>query len=107
PRDPAEAFGPVPRAGHQAGDLRDVLVVLGGAVLGGAGLPCAGGDLADGVLVGGHDGPPAGEQRFLLRGGQGEQVADEVVAGAGAVDADQDPPPEPGGDLPQGGGQHL
>jgi len=105
--DPAQSFGPVPGAGHQAGDLRDVLVVLGGAVLGGAGLPCCGGDLPDGVLVGGHDGPSAGEQQFLLRGGQGQQVPDEVVAGAGPVDADEDPAAGPGRDLPDRGGQHL
>ena len=71
-------------------DLRDVLVVLGGAVLAGAGLPRAGGDLADGVLVGGGDHPPAGEQHGPPRGGQGQQVLHELVAGAGPVDADED-----------------
>jgi hypothetical protein len=50
PRDPPQAAGPVPGPAHQARDLRDVLVVLGAAVLAGAGLPRAGGDLPDGVL---------------------------------------------------------
>jgi hypothetical protein len=43
----------------------------------------------------------------VRRGGQGQQVSDEVVAGAGPVDADQELAPEPGRDLPQGRGQHL
>ena len=34
------------------------------------------------------------------RGGQGQQVLHELVAGAGPVDADQDLLPEPGRDLP-------
>ena len=34
-------------------------------------------------------------------------MADEVVAGSGPVDADQDLAPEPGGDLPEGRGEHL
>ena len=34
-------------------------------------------------------------------------MLDEVVAGAGAVDADYELAPEPGGDLPEGRGQHL
>ena len=50
---------------------------------------------------------PAGEQHFLLRRGQGQQVLDELVACAGPVDADQDLAAEPGGDLPQGRGQHF
>jgi hypothetical protein len=107
PGDPAQAIGPVPGPGHQAGDLRDVLVALCPAVLRDPRLPRGGGDLADGVLVGGHDGPSAGEQDLLPRGGQGQQVADEVVAGVGPVDADQDAAPEPGRDLPQGRCQHL
>ena len=72
--DPPQAVGPVPGAAHQAGDLGDVLVLLGGAVLGGAGLPRACGDLPDRVLVGGGDHPPAGEQHFPPRRGQGQQV---------------------------------
>jgi hypothetical protein len=91
--DPAQSAGPVLRPGHQAGDLGGVLVllggaVLGGAVLGGAGLPRAGREQPDGVLVGRHDRPAAGEQHGFARGGTAQQVADEVVAGAGAVDAD-------------------
>ena len=105
--DPAQPVGPVPGAGHQVRDLRDVLVLLGPAVLGDAGLPCACGDLPDGVLVGGGDHPAAGEQHGPPRGGQGQQVLDELVAGAGTVDADQDLAPEPGGDLPDRGGQHF
>jgi hypothetical protein len=89
--------------------LGGVLVLLGAAVLGGAGLPRAGREQPDGVLVGRHDRPAAGEQHGLARGGKAQQVADEVVAGAGAgaVDADHDLAPEPGGDLLQGRGQHL
>jgi hypothetical protein len=34
-------------------------------------------------------------------------VSDEVVAGAGPVDADDDLAPEPGGDLLQGRGQYF
>jgi len=105
--DPAQSAGPVLRPGHQAGDLGGVLVLLGAAVLGGAGLPRAGREQPDGVLVGRHDRPAAGEQHGLARGGKVQQVADEVVAGAGAVDADHDLAPEPGGDLLQGRGQHL
>ena len=78
---PPQAVRPVPGAAHQVGDLRDVLVVLGGAVLGGAGLPRARGDLLDCVLVGGGDHPPAGEQHHPARGGHRQQVSDELVAG--------------------------
>jgi hypothetical protein len=45
PGDPSQAVRPVPGPGHQAGDLRDVRVVLGAAVLPGARLPLAGGTL--------------------------------------------------------------
>ena len=34
-------------------------------------------------------------------------MPDQVVAGSGAVDADEDLAPEPGGDLPDRGGQHF
>ena len=51
PGDPPRAAGPVPGPAHQVRDLRDVLVVLGAAVLAGAGLPRVRGDLADGILV--------------------------------------------------------
>jgi hypothetical protein len=61
PHDPPQAFGPVPGADHQVRDLRDVLVLLGRAVLGGAGLPRVRRDQLDGVLVGGGDHPSAGE----------------------------------------------
>jgi hypothetical protein len=50
---------------------------------------------------------PQVNSTFPARGGQRQQVPDEVVAGTGAVDADHDIPPEPGRDLPQGRGQHL
>ena len=105
--DPAEAAGPVPGAAHQARDLRDVLVLLGAAILGGAGLPRVLRDLPDGVLVGGGDHPPAGEQHGPPRGGQGQQVLHELVAGAGPVNADEDLLPEPGRDLPDRRGQHV
>ena len=107
PGDPPQPARPVPGPGHQAGDLGDVLVLFGRAVLPGAGLPRAGGDVPDGVLVGGGDHPAAGEQQDPARGGQGQQVLDEVMAGPGPVDADQDLGPEPGRDLPDGRGQHL
>ena len=38
----------------------------------------------------GGDHPPAGEQHDLARGGQGQQVSDELVARAGPVDAERD-----------------
>ena len=107
PGDPPQAAGPVPGPAHQAGDLGDVLVFLGRAVLAGAGLPRAGGHLPDRVLVGGGDHPAAGEQHDPARGGHRQQVLDEIVAGAGPVDADQDLAPEPGRDLPDRRGQHL
>ena len=106
-RDPAQPARPVPGAAHQVRDLRDVLVLLRAAVLGDAGLPRACGQLPDRLLVGGGDHPPAGEEHLPARGGQGQQVLDELVARAGPVDADHDPAPEPGGDLPDGRGQHL
>jgi hypothetical protein len=34
-------------------------------------------------------------------------VLDELVAGAGPVDADEDLAPEPGRDLPDRGGEHF
>jgi hypothetical protein len=46
------------------------------------GLPRARRDQLDGLLVGSGDHPPAGEQRLPARGGQGEQVLDDVVAGS-------------------------
>src|SRR4051795_4567314 len=49
--DPAQAVRPVLRPGQQARDLRDVLVLLGAAVLAVPGLPRAGRNQADGVLV--------------------------------------------------------
>jgi hypothetical protein len=64
-------------------------------------------DLHDRGLVGGGDHPPAGEQHGPPRSRRGQEVVHELVAGAGPVDADEDLPPEPGGDLPEGRGQHL
>ena len=107
PGDPPQAAGPVPCAAHQVRDLRDVLVLLGGAVMGDTGLRRARGDLRDGGLVGSGDHPPAGEQQGPPRGRQGQQVPNQVVAGPDAVDADDDLAPEPGGDLPDRGGQHF
>ena len=57
--------------------------------------------------VGGGDHPPAGEQHGPPRGGHRQQVLYELVAGAGPAGADQDLVPEPGGDLPEGRGQHV
>src|SRR5689334_6415759 len=68
PCDPAQPAGPVLRACHEAGDLGDLLVLLGGAVLGDARLPRAGGDGHDGGLVGFGDRPAAGEVDLPLRG---------------------------------------
>jgi hypothetical protein len=50
---------------------------------------------------------PQVNSTVFARGGQGQQVADEVVAGAGPVDADEDLAPEPGRDLPEGRSQRL
>ena len=61
----------------------------------------------DGGLVGFGDGPAAGEQHLPLRGGHAQQVPDEVVAGPGSVNADQEPPPEPSRDLAERRGEHL
>lgn len=55
----------------------------------------------DGLLVGVEDGPAASAQHGLPCRGQGDQVPDEYVAGADAVDADQDLPPETDRDLIQ------
>jgi hypothetical protein len=88
-------------------DLRDGLVLLDRAVLGDGGLPRVRRHFPDGILIGCRDHPPAGEEHLPARGGQGEQVSDELVAGAGPVHADQHLLPEPGGHLPQGGGQHV
>ena len=63
--------------------------------------------MADGVLIGGGDHPPAAEQDHRARRGQGQQMLHELVAGAGPVDANQDLAPEPGRDLPDRRGQHL
>jgi hypothetical protein len=85
---------------HEVGDLGDVLVLLDGGVLAGCGLPRRCGQLPDRVLVGFGDRPAGGEQHGAAPRRQRQQVADEFVAGAGTVDADQQPGPEAGGDLP-------
>ena len=105
--DPPQPSGPVPGPAHQVRDLRDVLVLLDGAVLADAGLPRAARDLPDRVLVRSGDHPAAGEKENPARGGQGQQVLDELVAGAGPIHTDEDLRPEPGGDLPDRRGQHL
>ena len=91
---------------EQVGDLGDVLVFLHDAVLVHGGLPGGGGQQPDRLLIGGGDRPAAGEQHGAAPGRQRQQVADELVAGAGPVDADQQPRPHPGGDLPDRRGQH-
>jgi hypothetical protein len=53
------------------------------------------------------DHPAAGEQQRLAFRGQREQVPDQVVAGSGTVDPDQDVPPPPGRDLLQRPVQHF
>jgi hypothetical protein len=88
-------------------DLRDGFVLLDAAVLGDAGLPRRGGQLPDRLLVGCGDHPAAGEEEFPPRRAQRQQVLDELVAGPGAAGADQDLPPEPGGDLPEGRGRQV
>jgi hypothetical protein len=105
--DPAQPAGPLAGPGHQAGDLGDVLVLLDGAVLPGARLPRELRDAHDRRLVGAGDHPAAGEQDLPARGGHAQQVIDELVARARAVNADQDLAPEPGRDLAQGRGQHI
>ena len=52
PDDPAQPVRPFPGTGHQAGDLRDVRVFPGVAVLRDAGLPGVFRYLPDVVLVG-------------------------------------------------------
>jgi len=81
------------------GDLGDVLVLLDGTVLVDGRLPGRRGQLRDGLLVGGGDSPAAGEKDSAAPGRQRQQVADQLMAGAGPVDADQQPGPEAGGDL--------
>jgi len=46
------------------------------------------------VAVAEEAGPGGEVGGDLPRGGQGQEVADEVVAGAGPVDADEDPAPD-------------
>jgi len=102
-RSPA---GPAPGPAHQVGDLGDVLVLLDGAVLVHGGLPAAAGQQPDRLLIGFGDGPAAGEQHLAPRRGQGQQVADQLVAGAGPIDADQQLGPHPSRDLPERRRQH-
>jgi hypothetical protein len=104
--DPPQPGGPAPGPAHQVGDLGDVLVLLDGAVQVHRGLPGGGGQQPDRLLIGFGDGPAAGEQHPAPRRGQGQQVADQFVAGADPVDADQQLRPHAGGDLPDRRGQH-
>jgi hypothetical protein len=81
--DPAEAAGPVPGAACQAGDLRDVLVALGGAVLGGAGLPRVLRDLPDRARGKRWRGAAVTVMRLSVAAGSGgflPQGDDDVVA---------------------------
>src|ERR1017187_3481592 len=50
---------------------------------------------------------PQVKSRIRRGGGHRQQVLDELVAGPGPVDADQDLAPEPGRDLPDGRDQHV
>src|SRR6266571_3770416 len=81
PGDPPQPFGPVPGAGHQARDLRDVLVVFGPAVLPGAGLPRACGDLPD--RVAGQFGHPDRDAARLMITVHEPPGAPGVAAGPG------------------------
>ena len=106
--DPAQPAGPVLRPGQQVRDLGDVLVVLGGCRPGrsrastrrrGA---CRWRPRRPAVII--H---PQVNSTFRRGDARDSRCSDEVVAGAGPVDADHDLPPEPGRDLPQRRGQHL
>jgi hypothetical protein len=49
---------------------------------------------------------PEVKQHGAAPGRQRQQVGDQLVAGAGPVDADQQLRPHAGGDLPERRGQH-
>src|SRR5256714_14945880 len=90
PGDPAQPVRPVPGPAHQARDLRDVGVLPGAPVLGDAWLPRLLRDFPDISLIGLRDGPSAGEQQFPVRDLEVQHVLDEVMAGPGTVEADDD-----------------
>ena len=83
--DRPQAARPVPGAAHQAGELRDVLVLIGRAVLTGPGFPRVRGNLHDRGLVGGGDHPAAGEQHGPPRGRQGQEVVHELCWLSGRI----------------------
>lgn len=65
------------------------------------------GRAADGGLVGVGDGPADGVVHGAAGGVQGLQVGEQLVGGAGTVDADQQLGPPPCGELFDRGGEYL